>query len=172
MVWIAIALGPVAWVVAAILGGYRQHCILSEWKYHGVNTPLIWLRSGFRYGTWVVVCVLPLVSAAVFAEMALRAFPPLVASLVFGSSLFLRFAGSAILAALYERKVGPEGFPSLWEQQREEEQGNQLRRLAARLREAADKEARLQLLSGWKRRQGESAAVPAIRLDTRGRRGL
>ena len=150
MVWIATVLGPVAWLLAVVLGGYRQHCILCERKYHGINTPPVWRKSAFRYTTWVIVIVFTLVSSAVFAEMASRTVPPLVALLVFGASIALQFTGSTILAALYEKRVGIRGYPDLAEQKREREQDANLERLTAQLREASDEKARWKLLRQFK----------------------
>lgn len=165
MMWVAILLGPVAWMVALSVGAYRHFCILCEGKYHGSNTPLIWTKRGFRHGTWLLVSALSVVSAAAFHEMVGWIAPKLIAYLTFGVSLALRFVGSFGLAALYERRVGIRGYPSIAEQHREEEQTRRLVRLEMELQKSSSGAERRSLLEDFKREVNSSH--PKLRWTTK-----
>ena len=150
MLWVELILGQCAWLTALFVGGYRQFCMLSERKYQALNTPMIWRRSAFRITTWAIVTAFSLLSSAAFAEMAGRVVSKPIAYAIFGSSLAVRYLGSVILAALYEKRVGIRGYPSIPQQRRLAWQDARLEKLAAELREALDEKHRWRLLGQFK----------------------
>ena len=150
MLGVGILLASITWLAALVFGGYRQHCLLAERKYHGVNTPLIWRKRGFRVGSWIGVAILAVVSSAAFAQVLGWVAPKFIAGFAFGGSLALRFVGSIILAAGYEKRVGVPGVPGLSEQRRQEEQDTDLEKLAHALRQASEENTRLRLLKQFK----------------------
>ena len=101
MGWMAFILSLLLWALAVLVGAYRQFCIQMDLDLGGINTPLIWRSPIFRLSTWVAVATFSVIASAIFAILAERFLPGLVAGFLFGVLLVVRWVISLIIAAEY-----------------------------------------------------------------------